>query len=442
MKRFFRILRWCLLGLLGIVGILLTVHGIRVAWADHRLNERIEALRAAGQPISLAELTRETIPPEKNAATYLRRAKEDAEAIETQVEAAYDAAPKADQDDFDKGRPTPAFVESMRAALAAYPEAIALIEEASNCPDYDPQLDFQADTASFLDAQLEQMQSCRNILRVCNYRLLVQLDEGRREEALQTCLMMFRLARLYDRGPLLVSYVPVFVVCGLAVRDTNFVLRSGPLPQSDYQALEAELTLFDLPAYLREAFRGERAFGLQMFDQWSSGVLAATARLMPWLKNDTCDYLDMMAACMKNVALPYSEWKRKMGIASPPDKVGVLTGMALEVMEATHDSMVRAEAQIRALQVLTALLEREQAGGAGVPALADLGLPADVTTDPFNGEPLKLKKLPAGWLVYSVGLNLKDDCGDLTDNRDVGVGPLPEPKATGDKEKPLDKAAE
>ena len=41
-----------------------------------------------------------------------------------------------------------------------------------------------------------------------------------------------------------------------------------------------------------------------------------------------------------------------------------------------------------------------------VPKLTDLGLPAQATIDPFNGEPLHVKKRPEGWMVYSVGRNL------------------------------------
>ena len=58
------------------------------------------------------------------------------------------------------------------------------------------------------------------------------------------------------------------------------------------------------------------------------------------------------------------------------------------------------------------------------PALSDLGLPPAATTDPFSGEPLQLKKLPEGWLVYSVGTNLVDDGGELDEFQDVGAGPI------------------
>ncbi len=58
-----------------------------------------------------------------------------------------------------------------------------------------------------------------------------------------------------------------------------------------------------------------------------------------------------------------------------------------------------------------------------MPKLSELGLPAEATIDPFNGEPLHVKRLPQGWLVYSVGRNLQDDGGKLDDNSDIGVGP-------------------
>ena len=59
-----------------------------------------------------------------------------------------------------------------------------------------------------------------------------------------------------------------------------------------------------------------------------------------------------------------------------------------------------------------------------VPKLTDLGLPAEATIDPFNGEPLHVKKLPEGWMVYSVGNNRVDDGGTLDGKTDIGAGPL------------------
>ncbi len=67
--------------------------------------------------------------------------------------------------------------------------------------------------------------------------------------------------------------------------------------------------------------------------------------------------------------------------------------------------------------------------------LGEFALPAEATTlTPFNGEPLHVKRLPQGWLVYSVGPNLRDDGGKLgyENDRDVGSLRLPSrPRSAG-----------
>jgi hypothetical protein len=76
--------------------------------------------------------------------------------------------------------------------------------------------------------------------------------------------------------------------------------------------------------------------------------------------------------------------------------------------------------------VLNALQAKAAPDAKEPPRLSDLGLPPEATIDPFNGQPLHVKKLPQGWLVYSVGQNLVDDGGVLGSDpktSDVGVGP-------------------
>ena len=82
--------------------------------------------------------------------------------------------------------------------------------------------------------------------------------------------------------------------------------------------------------------------------------------------------------------------------------------------------MDRIRAQARCLRVLNAL---QRAKNATEPKLNELGLPAEAITDPYTGEPLRIKKTVNGWLIYAVGENLTDDGGDLEKMKDVGLGP-------------------
>ena len=83
---------------------------------------------------------------------------------------------------------------------------------------------------------------------------------------------------------------------------------------------------------------------------------------------------------------------------------------------------------VRAIRILNALQKKAPIDSDKIPTMAELGLPDDVGIDPFNGKTMIIKKLPEGWLVYSVGENLQDDGGKVeeeSDNKplDVGFGP-------------------
>ena len=91
-------------------------------------------------------------------------------------------------------------------------------------------------------------------------------------------------------------------------------------------------------------------------------------------------------------------------------------------------SAYRSQALVRAVQIINALQKKSPIDGDKIPTMAELGLPDEAGIDPFNGEPMIIKKLPDGWLVYSVGENLKDDGGKVEEEAngpplDVGFGP-------------------
>ena len=77
----------------------------------------------------------------------------------------------------------------------------------------------------------------------------------------------------------------------------------------------------------------------------------------------------------------------------------------------------------RSLRVLNAIQQHADVGSDRPPPLESLGLPAETTTDPFDGAPLRVKKTDRGWTVYSIGSNGLDDGGLLQRSADVGVGP-------------------
>jgi hypothetical protein len=397
-----------------VIAILLIANAIWVWTTGSRLEKKLAALRAEGEPLSLADLSREPIPPEENAAVFLRRARSDLEALDKELTDVYES------DGYDDGRLSESELRTIRSALETYPKVIPLLEQAAACGDYDPQLDYTVGPDAFLKGYLDEMSDRRTVARVLRNRVPLLLADGEREEAIRNCILMFRLSRHFDHEPMLIGYLTTLACRGIAVEASNLVLRAGPLPGEAREALEAELALHDGVEAYRRALKTERAYGLDSFrtsipDFWLVGRA---------LGNDaTCYYLDMIDRHLAAASRPYSEVaattpvtaRRRFGFR-------VLTDLAEPAMVAGREAMERTRARIRCLRVLNAV-QRRVGEGAAEPKLSDLGLPATATTDPFTGKPLTLKRLPAGWLVYSVGKDLKDDGGELGEDRDVGVGP-------------------
>ena len=89
MKRLRRILKWVGIVAGAAIAILLMVNAYFVWRNGTQLERRLAALRQAGDPVQLADLAREPIPPEKNADVFLRRAADDLDAIQKELLAIY-----------------------------------------------------------------------------------------------------------------------------------------------------------------------------------------------------------------------------------------------------------------------------------------------------------------------------------------------------------------
>ncbi len=422
-----------LLEVLGISFVVLLVVTVlffagKIIWANVKVAQTIASLRAAGEPVGLADLTPKPIPPEDDAATYLRRAASENEAIRKDVHVIYDGLPEAEQEEFDAGQPSPAMVAAIRAALAAHPDSLPLLARAARCSDYYPQSSVIADTQVFMKNVLANVNTMRGAVRVLDYRVQLSLADGRPQEALSACLDMLRLARHFDREPMLTNYLLNLAVRGVAIRSANRILRAGPHSDAEHDSLAAELACHNLVNAYQQALRTERAFGLQSFDEMPSPFFH---------KADQRDYLDLIEAGLPAMSTPLANSSSHAQTATIIGRAGPLTKLVAPATQAMQVAATRTLAEMRCLRVLNELVRHEQHAETAKPEIADLGLPADVIVDPFDGKPLRVKKLADGWLVYTVGQNQKDDGGNLTDYQDVGLGPVQtrEPESKTDNAK-------
>ena len=396
--------------------------------ASAQLNAQFAELKAQGVPLSLADLERTPPPPGEDATTYLRRAENSIEAINREIHAEWQSeeARQLDKglqvpDSFDY---SPTMIEAYRRAFSAHPEVVPLLYEASHCPAYFMDLNYKTESGSeFVADMLSEVQLARATARVLNYRMILLLSEGKREEAMENTLALLRLSNLFGQAPALVGQLVAIGIRGVSLNALNRVLRDGPIPQDGYDRLDSELTRQDLLASYRNSLLTERAVGLAYFND--TNMLPYSG--LPHGKRDKTSYLKVLDVLIANADRPYGDPDAKAALEKNLQAAGPLTTLLRPAIEATQQAITRNIAQVRCLRVLNAILRRPSDQQTDI-KLPDLDLPEGTTTDPFNGHALHLKHTDSGWLIYSVGGNLKDDGGQLDDDAtDVGSAPIVSP---------------
>jgi hypothetical protein len=419
MKHVRKFLKWAGLSAGMVIAILLIANAWFVWSTGAELATRLQELREAGEPIRLADLAFPAVPADRNADTYYRRASGDLEAIQKELLASYP----------NTGQPSsplsPADKDRLEKLFAAYPRLVPLLGQAADAPDYDPRIDMTGSPTHILSPYLKQVQGYRGVYRVLRARAGLLISQERFDEAIAGYLVLLRLTRHWQRDPLLIGYLLTIAGKSAAMDGINDVLRSGTISPASRKALDDELAWHDSLDGLRHALRSERAYSLATIQELPIPDLWITRGFKNAL---TLGMLDLFDRQLQDAELPANQVmagrKTPPTVSKWPNPYGTLVSLLETSLGPLRDGAERVRAQDRCVRIVNALQARVPAGSETVPKLADLGLPAEVTIDPFNGEALQVKKLPAGWLVYSVGSNLVDDGGKLEKVVDVGFGPI------------------
>jgi hypothetical protein len=423
MNRLKRFLKVAGIGAAIVLVIALLLNALFGWSASIRLKNRLATLRNAGEPVQLSDLARKPIPPEKNAEEFLRRVSADLDATQKALEVWY---PRS-------GFPTAALTaddqQKLDKLFAAHSTLVPLLEQAADCPDCVPEVDFTLPTMAFLKPYIDYISKHRPTVRMLRARAALRLSQRRRDDALATHVLTLKLARHWLRDPLIQGYLNA-TACEMSAMDgVNQVLQSGPISPAARQALDTELALHDSMDGYNWALRSERSYSLSSMRE----LRGSLAWLTRGFVNDTMVRLvDLYDGYLEAGARPYAETaaarkgpSSRRGVLNPYTALVTLLEPGLAAVRAPAE---RTRAMSRCLRVQSALQRRAESASDGdtVPRLSDLGLPESVTIDPFNSKALQVKKLPGGWLVYSVGADLVDDGGKLEKYADVGAGPATE----------------
>ncbi|MDF1843550.1 MAG: hypothetical protein P1U77_19095 [Rubripirellula sp.] len=337
------------------------------------------------------------------------------------------------QENFDFDTPSALSAEQLKTLVKKVEDSAGLYKQINQilaCTELEADTDYTAG----LDASLEYLQVLRAAADAIQARTIAYVSKNNGDEALRSCLDGMRISRLMKDEPNLVGLLVSIAIQQRMCDDAFYVLSTCPTSIEVRTELAQELSLADFKKSLSLALKGERALGVQTFQDLREGKGQFARDIKPrfstgigfwdaYVDNDEATYIQSMNRIIESV--DQSHVKRKQLAekiaAQLDDGFGqILTKLILPAVLGVPANVDAINAKIRCLQVICRSLSEGD------------GIEEDLPEDPFNDQSLMVKKTAAGWLVYSVGLNLQDDGGDLgtpdqnlRETPDIGYGPLP-----------------
>jgi hypothetical protein len=400
--------------------------------AHLELNRRLGELRAQGYPMSLEELsqTYTLAPGADNAADYYMTAFShyvawDDEAREGVPWVGRGKRPAR------TGAMEPEIAERAERFLADNEKTLSLLHEAVTIESCRYPLDFVKE----IGAGVPWLGDLRKHAFLLSLEALVACEQGDPNQAIASVRAISALGKSLNT-PVLMHRLVSISVQALAYGNAERVVNRVTLTDEQLQALSVWLESSDDIARQRQALIGERCFGADAF-QGSARQLAShvmgSAKIMTLIivprkilglhDRDMLGYVDLMQDYIDATEL--FPQKRLAAYASDEERpgrgrwVGLLTQVLAPALRRISELEVRRVARQRT--TLTALaIERFRLAEGELPqALSDL-VPTyleAVPEDPFDGEGLRYHTRDIGYVVYSIGEDLRDDAGTEQDER-------------------------
>jgi hypothetical protein len=286
------------------------------------------------------------------------------------------------------------------------------------------------------DTLLQDQEEVRQVTLLLALEVVRCGEESDLRGGVAVCQSMLNAARSIGDEPLLISQM-IRSTCSLAAsKSLERLLAQGEAAPEALATLQRLLEQEDRHRGLLIATRGERAMHHELFDAIESGKLPigqvtgnakTPPSLEPFLGRIGRDkvraehslMLSIMTQRIAVVGLAFHEQAEAEKALSagigPLPRGAVIPWLAVSPAENVRDLFRLQHALLRCLAVALAA-ERYRRDHGNWPASAEQLAPqwiAAVPLDPFDGQPLRYRRLPDGVVVYSVGPDRQDNGGEL-----------------------------
>jgi hypothetical protein len=425
-----------LIGMAVVFVLLILMYAVSLARSKGRLRAAYAALEQDGRPMDANEVLPPEVPDAQNAAVLYERA------------VALVKAESVDDKDLLEylGKLSSAFLNDsvdpnqeaelqQRIEQEAVTAALSAMEEALQRPS----CRFSRAEGVASQVELPISEDVRNLAIILNARAYLAAKAGRSHEAWEMMDLQLRSVEKLRLDPAALGAWVQFHLIGHACRVVRKLSEIAPPDEQEYRTLETRLWNLDaIEPFIRtidveRLLVGEPIFSLpedQLYAWWrdvpwadSEGGPDSLHRLFfrfvtyrPRFIADHASYLQVSRKTIHLLEGPYMSHEsmafqevRDLAFRYPlTSRLGIM-GTAIKSIHC------RMAGDVRVTRAGLALLQHKQAHGAFPATLEALGLEGLI--DPYNEEPLHYRAEGDGFIVYSVGGDLKDNDGLLEQPR-------------------------
>lgn len=342
------------------------------------------------------------------------------------------------------GLPPPALLNFqqeavLREALAKHPQAL---EEARKLKDFPEGRYAIQYNRNLFGMNLEPIHRARTVMSLLQHDAMLRSHDEDDRGAAESCRACLNAARSVDE-PFLIAALVRIAGQALTTQALERALAQGQPPEGELQALQELLEKEAAEPILVNALRGERAASFDTVQELKAGridhkgltgvpggntLLDRLVGAFPMiLMRGEGKLLRILTRSVEAAKLPPEQAAPAMHRIEIEnfDARAPLVHLLLPAVRRMGEVSQRSQAYLRTAQVGVAAERyrmKHDRWPTSLDALVQAGLLREAPTDPYDGQPLRWRRVPGGAVVYSVGPDLTDNQGQINhDNLDPGT---------------------
>ena len=426
-----RILKWTFRVVVVLVVLVVLAWAIWSYTAARELGNEIDRIRAAGQPLTFAQLEAswktveyaDDAGPLYAAAIDLFNWHDEADrAFKTGNEFIYEF-PRAILAGKDV---PPEMVAQVRKSLEENRLALEMLDRGaakSGC-------DYQFGVEYGISAMMRPLGVSRGLAKRNAMRTALLAFDGKKDQAVDSLIAGLRLTRMFDREPILILHLVKIAILSLAVRDVQVVLNGERPTEAALARLQTAIEQAEQGIDLKRVYIAEQVYTLDVSrnllsglrelepgptgalrgEQFAGMLVLASPGMRTMAARELRLYGQVIAAAdndwpeatdeIRAMSAHYrpSIFERLMGVSdSPLGRQIVITCRAVACLRAASLAVMIERYRLKTGHLPESLAELQGAIGAQLPA------------DPFTGKQMIYRKTADGYMVFSLGEDKKEN---------------------------------